>query len=126
VAAAVCGGAAQSGRRYRAAIAAVATKAGGKTDDPQAMEQLLKLMKALLLGKPEFTLDIQAKLSEGLWQSKLVLNFQGFRHEPSDAESDGMAGALEKGSADATVSKALLETELNHMSDGQAPQQLEE
>ena len=100
-------------------------KLAGKTDDPQAMEQLLKLMKALLLGKPEFTLDIQAKLSEGLWQSKLVLNFQDFDMNQAMQNPMGWLAALEKGSADATVSKALLETELNKMSEGQAAQQIE-
>lgn len=100
-------------------------KLAGKPDDPQAMDELLKLMKALLLGKPEFTLDTQAKLSEGVWQGQLVLNFQDFDLMNSMQNLMGMLAALEKGSADVTVSKALLETELNKMTDGQAAQQIE-
>ncbi len=100
-------------------------KLAGKPDDPQAMDELLKLMKALLLGKPEFTLDTQAKLSEGVWQGQLVLNFQDFDLMNSMQNPMGMLAALEKGSADVTVSKALLETELNKMTDGQAAQQIE-
>ncbi|CDH44101.1 YdgA family protein [Candidatus Contendibacter odensensis] len=100
-------------------------KLAGKPDDPQAMDELPKLMKALLLGKPEFALDTQAKLSEGTWQGKLVLNFQDFDLMNSMQNPMGLLAALEKGSADVTVSKALLETELNKMSEGQAAQQLE-
>ena len=100
-------------------------KLAGKPDDPQAMDELPKLMKALLLGKPECALDTQAKLSEGTWQGKLVLNFQDFDLMNSMQNPMGLLAALEKGSADVTVSKALLETELNKMSEGQAAQQLE-
>lgn len=100
-------------------------KLAGKPDDPQAMDELLKLMKAFLIGKPEFTLDTQAKLSEGVWQGKLVLNFQDFDLAGSMQNPMGMLAMLEKGLADVTVSKALLEKELNNMTEGQATQQIE-
>jgi hypothetical protein len=68
---------------------------------------LLKLMKALLRGKPEFVLDTQAKLAQGEWQGKLTLNFQ----DPGaiDPAQDPMSllGALQKGLADITASKPL-------------------
>lgn len=100
-------------------------KLAGKPDDPQAMEELLKLMKTLLIGKPEFTLDTQAKLSEGVWQGKLILNFQDFDMMNSMQNPMGLLAMLEKGLADFTVSRALLETELNHLTEGQAAQQIE-
>lgn len=100
-------------------------KLAGKPDDPQAMDDLLKLIKALLIGKPEFTLDTQAKLSEGAWQGKLVLNFQDFDMMNSMRNPMGLLAMLEKGLADFTVSRALLETELNHLTEGQAAQQIE-
>ena len=100
-------------------------KLAGQIDDPQAFDELLKLLKTLLRSKPEFTLDTQAKLTEGEWQGKLVLNFQDFDVIHSMQNPAGLLAALEKGLADVAVSKALLETELDNMTEGQAAQQLQ-
>jgi uncharacterized protein YdgA (DUF945 family) len=93
----------------------------GKFDDPQALDGLLELMKALLRGKPEFVLDTQATLAQGEWRGKLTLNFQdpGAINPAQDPMS--LLGALEKGLADITASKPLVETMLI----GQAKQDLQ-
>lgn len=87
-------------------------KTVGNTDDPQALDELLKLVKALLRGKPEFVLDTQATLTQGEWRGKLTLNFQdpGAINPAQDPTS--LLGALEKGLADITASKPLVETVL--------------
>lgn len=90
-------------------------KLAGKPDDPQAVDELLELVKTLLSGKPELTLDSQAKLTQGDWQSKLVLNFQDFGEANLLQDPSGLLGALEKGAADVVVSKALVETLLADM-----------
>lgn len=100
-------------------------KLAGKPDDQQAFDELLKLLKTLLRGKPEFTLDTKAKLTEGEWQGKLVLNLQDFDVIHSMQNPAGLLAALEKGLADVAVSKALLETELDNMTLGRATQQLQ-
>ena len=83
------------------------------------------MLKTLLRSKPEFTLDTQAKLTEGEWQGKLVLNFQDFDVLHSMQNPAGLLAALEQGLADVAVSKALLETELDNLTEGQAAQQLQ-
>ncbi|MFZ1641362.1 MAG: YdgA family protein [Candidatus Contendobacter sp.] len=85
-------------------------KLAGQPDDPQALGELMKLFKTLLRGKPEFTLDSQAKLAQGDWQGKLVLNFQDFGEINLLLDPSGLLGALEKGAADVTASKTLVET----------------
>ncbi len=101
-------------------------KQAGKPDDPQALDELLKLVEVLLVGKPELTLDTQAKLiNEGEWQGKLVLNFQDFDMTQVAQNPMGLLAALEKGLGDVVVSKTLLETELNNMMEGKAAQQLQ-
>lgn len=100
--------------------------AGGSPDDPQALDELLKLVKTLLAGKPEIALDTQAKLTtEGEWQGKLTLNFQDFDIAQATQNPMGLLAALEKGLADMTVTKALLEKELDKMTEGQAAPQLQ-
>jgi hypothetical protein len=66
----------------------------------------------LLRGKPEFVLDTQATLAQGEWRGKLTLNFQdpGAINPAQDPMS--LLGALEKGLADITASKPLVETVL--------------
>jgi uncharacterized protein YdgA (DUF945 family) len=90
-------------------------KLAGKPDDPQAVDELLKLVKTLLSGKPELTLDSQAKLTQGDWQGKLMLNFQDFGEANLLQDPSGLLGALEKGAADVVASKALVETLLADM-----------
>ena len=85
-------------------------KLAGQPEDPQALDELMKLVKTLLSGKPEFTLDSQAKLTQGDWQGKLVLNFQDFGEANLLQDPNGLLGALEKGAADVVASKALVET----------------
>ena len=87
-------------------------KTAGKLDDPQALDDVLELMKALLRGKPEFVLDTQATLPQGEWRGKLTLNFQdpGAINPAQDPMS--LLGALEKGLADIAASKLLVETVL--------------
>ncbi len=87
-------------------------KAAGNTDDPQMLDELLKLVHVLLRGKPEFVLDSQATLSNGEWQGKLSLNFQDFGDVNLLQSPIGLLGALEKGLAELAISKGLLETAL--------------
>lgn len=87
-------------------------KATSHADDPQMLDELLKLMKALLRGKPEFVLDTQATLTNGEWNGKLSLNFQDFGDVNLLQNPAGLLGALEKGLAEVTVSKGLLEMAL--------------
>ncbi len=100
-------------------------KLPGALENPQALDELLNLVKALLQGKPEYLLETQAKLAEGEWQGKLVLNFQDFDVMSAMQNPMGFLAALEKGLADMTVSKALLETELKKIGEDQALQQLQ-
>ncbi len=86
-----------------------------KPDDPQALDELLKLVKALLRGKPEFVFDTQAKLTQGDWQGRLTLNFQDFGEIDPLQNPAGLLGALEKGLAEIAVSKTLAETVLTSM-----------
>lgn len=83
-----------------------------KPDDPQAVDELLKLVKALLRGKPEFVLDTQAKLAQGDWQGKLTLNFQDYGDIDPAQNPAGLLSALQKGLAEVAVSKSLAETVL--------------
>lgn len=100
-------------------------KLPGALENPLALDELLKLAKTLLSGKPEFILDTQAKLAEGEWQGKLALNFQDFDLLNAMQSPMGLLAALEKGQARIDVSKALLEAELNKMTQGQAAQQIQ-
>lgn len=84
-------------------------KLAGQPEDPQALDELMKLLKTLLRGKPEFALDSQAKLTQGDWQGKLTLNFQDFGEVNLLLDPSGLLGALEKGAADVVASKALIE-----------------
>ena len=90
-------------------------KTAGKLDDPQALDDLLELVKTLLRGKLEFVLDTQATLTQGEWQGKLTLNFQdpGAINPAQDPMS--LLGALEKGLADIAASKLLVETVLTEL-----------
>jgi uncharacterized protein YdgA (DUF945 family) len=97
-----------------------------KPDDPQALDELLKLVKALLRGKPEFVLDTQATLAQGEWLGKLTLNFQDFGDVNLSQNPAGALGALEKGLAEATASKALVETLLADTIEEQLQTQLQE
>ena len=84
-------------------------KLAGQPEDPQALDEVMKLLKTLLRSKPEFTLDSQAKLAQGDWQGKLTLNFQDFGEVNLLLDPSGLLGALEKGAADVAASKALVE-----------------
>ncbi|MDG4552677.1 MAG: YdgA family protein [Candidatus Competibacter sp.] len=101
-------------------------KTAGKLDDPQALDDLLDLVKALLRGKPEFVLDTQATLTQGEWRSKLTLNFQdpGAINPAQDPMS--LLGSLEKGLADITASKLLVETVLKDLAKADLQAQVEE
>jgi len=79
-------------------------------EDPQALDELMKLFKTLLRGKPELALDSQAKLTQGDWQGKLTLNFQDFGEVNLLVDPSGLLGALEKGVADIVASRKLIET----------------
>ena len=85
-------------------------KVAAQPEDPQVLDELMKLLKTLLRGKPEFTLDSQAKLAQGDWQGKLTLSFQDFGEVNLLVNPSSLLGALEKGAADVAASKALVET----------------
>lgn len=101
-------------------------KAASHADDPQMLDDLLKLVHTLLRGKPEFMLDSQATLNDGEWQGKLSLNFQDFGDVNLLQSPTGLLGALEKGVAELTVSKGLLETALTDALKEELKGQLEE
>lgn len=90
-------------------------KVAAKPDDPQSLDELLTLVKALLRGKPEFVLDTQAKLAQGDWQGKLTLNFQDAGAIDPVQNPASLLGALEKGLAEVAVSKRLAETVLTNI-----------
>ena len=73
---------------------------------------MLKLVKALLHGKPEFALDTQAKLAQGDWLGQLTLNFQDYGTIDPMQNPTSLLNALKKGLAEMTVSKNLAETVL--------------
>lgn len=85
-------------------------RSASQPDDPQALSELLALLKTLLRGKPELTLDTQAKLTEGEWIAKLTLNFQDFNADGLLQDPAGALNALEKGLAEAAISRNLVET----------------
>lgn len=87
-------------------------KNSSNPDDPQALNELLNLVKALLRGKPELVLDTQANMTQGDWQGQLTLNFQDFGDMSILQGPTGLLAALEKGQADVTASKTLVETML--------------
>lgn len=101
-------------------------KAANQTDDPQALDELLALMKTLLAGKPEFMIDTQAKMTQGDWQGQLTLNFQDFNEANLLQDPSSLLGALEKGSADVTASKTLVETVLTDQIMNELQSQAEE
>ncbi|MDG4556574.1 MAG: YdgA family protein [Candidatus Contendobacter sp.] len=84
-------------------------KLASQPEDPRALDELVKLLKTLLRGKPEFTLDSQAKLAQGDWQGKLTLNFQDFGEANLLLDPSALLGAVEKGTAEVAASKALVE-----------------
>lgn len=84
-------------------------KLASQPENPQAMDELMKLVKNLLRGKPEFTLDSQARLTQGDWQGTLVLNFQDFGETNVLQDPSGLLSALEKGAADVAASRTLVE-----------------
>ena len=90
-------------------------KMATKPDDPQALDELLKLVKTLLRGKPEFVLDTQAKLAQGDWQSKLTLNFQDYGDIDPAQNPAALLGALQKGLAEVAASKNLAEIVLTNI-----------
>ncbi|MGB2682907.1 MAG: YdgA family protein [Candidatus Competibacter sp.] len=83
--------------------------AAAKADDPQTLDELMKLLKTLLAGKPEVVLDSQAKLDQGDWQGKLTLNFQDYGDIDPLQNPVALMGALEKGLAEMSASKKLVE-----------------
>ena len=85
-------------------------RSANQPDDPQALNELLALLKTLLRGKPELVLDTQAKLTEGEWMANLTLNFQDFAMDSLFQDPTAALNALEKGSAEATISRNLVET----------------
>jgi uncharacterized protein YdgA (DUF945 family) len=87
-------------------------KASSQPEDPQALDDVLALMKTLLANKPEFMLDTQAKMTQGDWQGQLTLNFQDFDEANVLQNPTSLLGALEKGAADVAASKMLVETVL--------------
>lgn len=87
-------------------------KAATNANDPQVLDELLKLLKTLLAGKPEVVLDSQAKLNQGDWQGKLTLNFQDYGDIDPLQNPLALMGALEKGLAELSVSKGLAEAVL--------------
>jgi uncharacterized protein YdgA (DUF945 family) len=87
-------------------------KMSSNPDDPQALGELLNLVKALLRGKPELALDTEAKLSQGDWRGQLTLNFQDFGDMSALQDPTGLLAALEKGLAEVVASRALVETVL--------------
>jgi len=86
--------------------------AAAKADDPQTLDELMKLLKTLLAGKPEVVFDSQAKLDQGDWQGKLTLNFQDYGDIDPLQNPVALMGALEKGLAEMSASKKLVEAVL--------------
>jgi uncharacterized protein YdgA (DUF945 family) len=88
--------------------------ASNPNDDPQALGELMSLIKTLLAGKPEFLIESQAKLVQGDWQGQLTLNFQDFGEVNPLLDPSGLLNALEKGAADVAVSRTLVEALLTN------------
>ena len=88
--------------------------ASNPNEDPQALGELMPLIKALLAGKPEFLIDSQAKLAQGNWQGQLTLNFQDFGEINPLLDPSGLLNALEKGAADVAASRTLVEALLTN------------
>ena len=84
-------------------------KFAANPNDPTMFEELLKLMKTLLNGKPELLIDSQAKLAQGDWRGQLTLNFQSLGEVNPLLDPSGLMKALEKGAAEVAVSKPLVE-----------------
>lgn len=76
-------------------------------EDPQAINELVKVAKTLLNGKPEMVLDTEAKVTQGDWRGKLVLNFQNYGESDAVPDLSTLLKVLEKGSADLVVSRNL-------------------
>ncbi|MFZ4790645.1 MAG: YdgA family protein [Candidatus Competibacteraceae bacterium] len=89
-------------------------KSAGNPSDPQAIDELMRLTKTLLAGKPEFLIDSQAKLAQGDWQGQLTLNFQDFGDANPLLDPSGLLNALEKGAADVAASRTLVEALLTN------------
>lgn len=96
-------------------------KMASRADEAQLMEELLKLFKVLLRGKPEFVLDSQAKLAQGDWQGKLTLNFQELDETGSLENIATLLKIVEKGSGELTVSKSLVDAMLSDSTKAQLP-----
>lgn len=90
-----------------------------KPDNPQALDELLKLVKELLRGRPEFVFDSQAKLAQGDWRGKLTLNFQDYGALDPAQDLGGLLHAVAKGLAEIKVSKSLAETVLTQLAQSQ-------
>jgi len=101
-------------------------KLAGRPDDPQALEEWMTLVRSLLRGKPQFVLETQAKVAQGEWQGKLTLDFQDFGDVNPFQDPASLVGALKAGLADATASRALVETVLNDLIRGQSLAQARE
>lgn len=82
-------------------------KMATQPEDPQVINELVKLAKVLLRGKPEIALDTEAKVTQGDWRGKLVLNFQDYGDPDAIPDLSAMLKILEKGSAEIVVSKGL-------------------
>ncbi|MFZ1829177.1 MAG: YdgA family protein [Candidatus Competibacteraceae bacterium] len=87
-------------------------KVSRQPDDPQAVNELLALMKTLLAGNPEFMLDTQGTMTVGDWRGKLTLNFRDFNAPHVLQDPSSLLDALEKGVADVAASRTLVETVL--------------
>lgn len=85
-------------------------QSASQPDDPQALDELLALLKTLLRGQPELVLDTQASLTQGEWMARLTLNFQDFAVDRLLQDPTGALNALEKGWAEAAISRNLVET----------------
>lgn len=82
-------------------------KIAKKPEDPQAINELVTLAKALLRGKPELLLDTEAKVTQGDWRGKLSLSFQDYGEPDAVTDLSTLLKILEKGSAEIVVSKGL-------------------
>ncbi len=73
----------------------------------QILDDMQKLAKTLLRGKPELALDTEAKLAQGEWRSKLLLNFQDYGDANPLQNPISLLSALDRGLLDITVTKSL-------------------
>jgi uncharacterized protein YdgA (DUF945 family) len=87
-------------------------KLAGRPDDPQAFEELMTVLRTLLQGKPQILIETQARLTQGEWQATLTLDFQDFGEANLLQDPAALLNAIGKGLAEATASRALVESVL--------------